>query len=260
MKAFYLLLALLPLALAKPKCECPLVNCLGDDAARCKCANDAAIACASRCATKPKTVVGYTNYELTVSNPLTTPKKCPTPTTTSPPAPTQTLCGSRGIGLCASNQYCIADPNNLGCSLIADCPGLCVQLNGPMCGGFAGFPCPEPDQACISTYILTPDVHYKASHEQIILNSARPELLRLCKAVYTKYHQRFWSENIFVIGRGAETSTDFITKVPKVSSQWIRKVYLAFSVKDSARWADYFPCDSLKPGDVLQWPDTMDAE
>lgn len=33
MKAFYFLLALLPLALAKPKCECPLVNCLGDDAA-----------------------------------------------------------------------------------------------------------------------------------------------------------------------------------------------------------------------------------
>ena len=33
MKAFYLLFALLPLGFAKAACECPLVNCLGDDLA-----------------------------------------------------------------------------------------------------------------------------------------------------------------------------------------------------------------------------------
>ncbi|KAL8846871.1 MAG: hypothetical protein Q9221_008070 [Calogaya cf. arnoldii] len=77
--------------------------------------------------------------------------KCPAPTATStqPPGPTHTLCGSRGLAPCGPGQTCVADPNNLKCSLIADCPGFCVQLNGPICGGFAGFQCPEKDQVCI---------------------------------------------------------------------------------------------------------------
>ncbi len=171
MKAFYFLVALLPLTFAKPRCECPLVNCFGDDAAvslpfanspswvsmtnstsqRCQCANDAAIACASRCGTKPNTIVSSLGVYQVLQDPLTYPKKCPkpTPTSTHPPAPTQTLCGSRGMAPCADNQYCIADPDNLECSLIADCPGFCVQLNGPMCGGFAGFQCPDKDQVCV---------------------------------------------------------------------------------------------------------------
>lgn len=78
-----------------------------------------------------------------------TQQPCPSATTTAPPTATPTLCGSRGIGLCSNKQYCIADPNNLGCSLIADCPGICVVLNGPACGGFGGFPCPAADQVCV---------------------------------------------------------------------------------------------------------------
>ncbi|CAL8580495.1 hypothetical protein XPA_006216 [Xanthoria parietina] len=132
MKAFYLLLALLPLALAKPACECPLVNCLGDDAARCKCANEAAVACAARCSSKPTT------------------RACPTPTSTKPPLPTQTVCDTKGLSRkCNSAQTCIPNPKKLGCSSGANCPGICVQLNGPRCGGFAGFQCPDKDHVCV---------------------------------------------------------------------------------------------------------------
>lgn len=50
---------------------------------------------------------------------------------------------------CAADQYCIADPNNLSCSLIADCPGLCVKFDGPLCGGFGNLQCPSKDQVCV---------------------------------------------------------------------------------------------------------------
>lgn len=81
---------------------------------------------------------------------LTYPQQpCPSSTTTSAPKATPTLCGSRGLAPCAPKQSCIADPNNLGCSLIADCPGFCVVLNGPACGGFAGLKCPQADQVCV---------------------------------------------------------------------------------------------------------------
>ncbi|KAL8645753.1 MAG: hypothetical protein Q9210_006535 [Variospora velana] len=112
MKLLFLLFALftLTLALAKPKCTCAVVRCPG-----------------------------------------TQPEPCPVPssTTTQPPKPTSTPCGSRGMAPCAADQYCIADPNNLECSLIADCPGLCVKFNGPLCGGFANLQCPSEDQVCV---------------------------------------------------------------------------------------------------------------
>lgn len=71
------------------------------------------------------------------------------PTTTAPPKSSSTPCGSRGIAPCAPDQYCIADPNNLSCSLIADCLGLCVKLDGPACGGFAGLKCLSADLVCV---------------------------------------------------------------------------------------------------------------
>ena len=93
---------------------------------QCKCLNNAAIACAKKCGGKPTTT------------------KCPTATkTTATPSPTPTLCGSRSMPPCPDGrQTCIADPSNLKCSLIADCAGLCVILDGQKCGGIAGLGCP----------------------------------------------------------------------------------------------------------------------
>ena len=82
---------------------------------KCTCENKAAINCAKKCGGKPKT------------------KKCPTPTTTATPSPTPTYCGSRAIPPCAEGQTCIADPSNLGCSLIADCAGLCMYISKRFC-------------------------------------------------------------------------------------------------------------------------------
>ena len=83
-------------------------------------------------------------------------------TTTSPngPAPrAPTLCsngkdqGKSILHTCdtAAQQTCIPDPRTLGCSLIPDgCPGVCVQLDGPVCAGFAGSTCPkEKDGAMV---------------------------------------------------------------------------------------------------------------
>ena len=45
----------------------------------------------------------------------------------------KTLCGSRGMSKCGTGLTCAADPSNIACSLIADCPGLCVKLDGQTC-------------------------------------------------------------------------------------------------------------------------------
>ncbi|KAL9019142.1 MAG: hypothetical protein Q9185_003573 [Variospora sp. 1 TL-2023] len=138
MKLFPLLFAFfnLTLALAKPKCTCAVVRCPGTQPELCECENAAAIACFNQCRGPPPKL-----------------KPCPVPssiiTTTQPPKPTSTPCGSRGMTPCAADQYCIADPNDLECSLIADCPGLCVKFNGPVCGGFANLQCPSKDQVCV---------------------------------------------------------------------------------------------------------------
>lgn len=66
------------------------------------------------------------------------------PLTIAASSPTQILCGSRGLPPCPdSRQTCVADPSKLGCSLVGDCPGLCVILDGQTCGGFLGLTCPS---------------------------------------------------------------------------------------------------------------------
>ena len=66
------------------------------------------------------------------------------PFTIAASTPTPTKCGSRGLPPCPdSRQTCIADPAKLGCSLIGDCPGLCVILDGQTCAGFLGLDCPS---------------------------------------------------------------------------------------------------------------------
>lgn len=121
MKALYLLVGLLPLlSVAATKCECPLVKCGGTAAEICRCQNNAAISCYKRC-----------------GGPRPTLRPCPRP------APEPQACGSRGLPNCPDSQTCINDPLKPDCDIAADCPGICVRLDGPQCGGFAGFPCPE---------------------------------------------------------------------------------------------------------------------
>ena len=131
---------------------------------RCKCANEAAIACAARCSIKPTTRVRFhppscppvkifllqkTKKTSPVHSHISPKQACPTPTT-KPPPPTQTVCDTRGLSRkCNSSQFCIPNPKKLGCSSKANCPGICVQLNGPRCGGFAGFQCPDKDHVCV---------------------------------------------------------------------------------------------------------------
>lgn len=54
---------------------------------------------------------------------------------------------------CPKGQTCIDDPEPNGCNgpiTAADCPGLCVTLDGPFCGGIANIPCPDPgNQVCV---------------------------------------------------------------------------------------------------------------
>lgn len=157
MRSLYFILGLIPLALAastgfKEKCECPKVKCPGEQPAvspnhcsllvvltplssqhlltsmqQCRCLNGAAIACAKKCGIKPTTT------------------QCPKSTmTTATPSPTPTYCGTPITPPCPDErQTCIADPDNLGCSFIADCAGVCVILDGQTCGGFAGLDCPS---------------------------------------------------------------------------------------------------------------------
>lgn len=39
------------------------------------------------------------------------------------------------------------DPFKSGCGLECDATGICVK--DEMCGGFAGFSCPDPRQVCV---------------------------------------------------------------------------------------------------------------
>lgn len=62
---------------------------------------------------------------------------------------TAAICGGRGLPLCPDGTTCVNDPRKPSCDISADCPGICVKLDGPFCGGFAGFPCPQSEQVCI---------------------------------------------------------------------------------------------------------------
>ena len=62
---------------------------------------------------------------------------------------------------------------------------------------------------------------------------ARPELLRLSKAIYKQYRPRYWSENTFVIGTGKAADTlSWLDKLPSRTTQHIGKFHLAFATDD----------------------------
>lgn len=63
------------------------------------------------------------------------------------PAPTYASCGGYRIDgplECSDGHACVDDPRKDGCGMDCDDTGICVPVEGvEMCGGFAGFPCPE---------------------------------------------------------------------------------------------------------------------
>ncbi|CAO1604351.1 hypothetical protein XANCAGTX0491_007911 [Xanthoria calcicola] len=74
---------------------------------------------------------------------------------------------------------------------------------------------------------------------------ARPELLRLSKAIYKGYQHRYWSENTFVIGTGKAADTlSWLDKLPSTTTQQIEKFHLAFAPDDSEQyeqdWKSFF--------------------
>jgi hypothetical protein len=45
---------------------------------------------------------------------------------------------------CQDGEQCIDDPRiKNSCGMACDIPGICVSDEAPVCGGFAGFPCPD---------------------------------------------------------------------------------------------------------------------
>lgn len=101
----------------------------------------------------PKTLLSLHNrrYFLICLKTYTALQKCtPSSTTTSPtPEPTRISCGSRGLPPCPNGTTCINDPATPGCDIKADCPGLCVLLDGPFCGGIASIQCRQEGQVCV---------------------------------------------------------------------------------------------------------------
>lgn len=85
----------------------------------------------------PPSTITDSSPKLTTSS-LAQP--CPTP---EPPKPTHQACGSRGLPPCPYSQTCINDPSKPNCEILADCPGFCVNLDGPKCGGLKGLKCPK---------------------------------------------------------------------------------------------------------------------
>ncbi|KAL8772422.1 MAG: hypothetical protein Q9209_002373 [Squamulea sp. 1 TL-2023] len=73
---------------------------------------------------------------------------------------------------------------------------------------------------------------------------ARPELLRLSKAIYAGYQSRYWGENVFVIGTGWQWPTlKWLGHhlYPRNICQRIRKVHITLTIKDmEEEFGDYF--------------------
>ncbi len=121
----------------------------------CQCQNNAAISCYEKCG-GPRPTLKVSQHLSShiqpppVSSPKITtsslPQPCPTPaptTTSEPPKPTRQACGRRGLPPCRRSQTCINDPSKPNCDIAFDCPGICVRLDGPKCGGIVGLKCPK---------------------------------------------------------------------------------------------------------------------
>ncbi|KAL8856569.1 MAG: hypothetical protein Q9198_010769 [Flavoplaca austrocitrina] len=76
--------------------------------------------------------------------------------------------------------------------------------------------------------------------------AARPELLRLDKAIYKEYHIKYWRDNVFVVSSNlpssAKYSTAWMNSFPSNFFTHVRKIYLSFTVRDwGDGWSDIFP-------------------
>ncbi|KAL8846870.1 MAG: hypothetical protein Q9221_008069 [Calogaya cf. arnoldii] len=77
---------------------------------------------------------------------------------------------------------------------------------------------------------------------------ARPTLLALSKAIQTKYQQRLMTENTYFIA-----STKYLNPTPRQTWRNIRKLKLAFTVRDlGTGWAGSIP----PPGTYHEYPDS----
>ncbi|KAF2681378.1 hypothetical protein K458DRAFT_310126, partial [Lentithecium fluviatile CBS 122367] len=80
---------------------------------------------------------------------ISRPPPSSTTTSSTKPYPTHDPCGGFRLPTpltCKEGYICIKDPYRPGCGPECDGPGICVR--DKMCGGFAGFACPERGQVC----------------------------------------------------------------------------------------------------------------
>ncbi|KAL8890075.1 MAG: hypothetical protein Q9215_002756 [Flavoplaca cf. flavocitrina] len=76
--------------------------------------------------------------------------------------------------------------------------------------------------------------------------AARPELLRLDKAIYKEYHIKYWRDNVFVVSSNlpssAKYSTAWMNSFPSNFFTHVRKIHLSFTVRAwGDGWSDIFP-------------------
>ena len=89
------------------------------------------------------TITATTLLSLTPLALAYTPARAPRDET---PTPTYAPCGGDtkdGPVKCPDSHECIEDPRKEGCGMACDDTGICVPKGLEMCGGFAGFACPE---------------------------------------------------------------------------------------------------------------------
>jgi hypothetical protein len=155
-------------------CTCEESFCLQSWPESCTCANANKTRCWEKCGgPKPQLQVGIvfiisTRYDIAICrmivfnicsgswmNQLTkqsclAPEALPKLPTTPPTEPrTYQVCGGNRLGAnsCPKGYICMNDPFRKGCGLECDATGICVK--NKLCGGFAGFRCPDSRQVCV---------------------------------------------------------------------------------------------------------------
>ncbi|KAH7127090.1 hypothetical protein B0J11DRAFT_579505 [Dendryphion nanum] len=147
-----------------PKCVCDVLYCPQVWPESCHCGNNSKKVCYEQCGgakpeyqtcpdiSNPATLITRLTRTLAPSSPP--PTKSTKPASSTKPTPTPSfpknpLCGGgRGnYRQCADGWTCIKDPRKPGCGPECDGFGICVK--DKMCGGIAGFGCPEKGMVCV---------------------------------------------------------------------------------------------------------------
>ncbi|KAF2254874.1 hypothetical protein BU26DRAFT_527802 [Trematosphaeria pertusa] len=137
-----------------PSCVCEEVMCLQMWPDSCYCQNAAKQKCYEKCGGAPPTlqVCPPLSSSKFITRTVLPTKLPPTPTPTKKPWPTHAPCGGGRPNLyqCDEGYICIKDPYKPGCG--PECDGLGICVEDKMCGGFAGFGCPQDGQVCVDDY------------------------------------------------------------------------------------------------------------